>query len=249
MNIAIVDDMQPDREKLENALMEYSAIHQLELEVRSFSGAEEFLSDYRQYQYTVLFLDIFMDGMTGIEAAQKVREIDDDVLLVFLTTSEEHRAEAFQCYASAYLIKSGDDEAVFRTMDHLFHLHTDREEKRFSFTSEKKDYKLRYADIVSLQSDGNYILITDLNGNSYRSRMQLSDAEKVLSQDSRFQPIIRGVIVNLDHVLQITNNTCRLRGNASYPVSALKSKALQQIWHNYNFEKLNREALWKGELS
>lgn len=246
MNIAIVDNSREDLNRLREALLRYASIHQLDLQIEGFSDAETFLAGYRPFLYTVVFLDIYMEKMTGIEAAEKIREVDDDVLLVFQTTSEEHRAEAFTWYASAYLIKSPDDGVLFRTLDHILHLHTEKNGKRFDFTSEKRDISLRYDEIVSLQASGNYIVITDRAGTSYRTRMVFSEVQQRLSQDGRFQSVIRGVLVNLDHVVRISGRTCQMTGGQSFPVSSRKSREMEQIWHHYSFDKLRRESMLKG---
>ena len=243
MNIAIVDDLPMDQERLQKALMTYAAIHRLSLDIHVFSSAEEFLADYQPLKYTILFLDIFMEGMTGIEAAAKVREADDEVLLVYLTTSEEHRAQAFETYASAYLVKSPDDSVLYKTMDHLLHLCTEREEKRFFFVCDRQNMSLRYDDIMALQTEGNYILLRTVKGDTFKTRMLFSDAAKEFSKDKRFLSIVRGVIVNLDHVQSITEDTCQLVGDLSFPLNTRKARTIQQIWHNYNFEKLRRLSL------
>ena len=76
MNIAIVDDLTVDLQKLKILLEQYASMHRIDLEISCFHSAESFLAEYRPYQYTILFLDIFMDGMTGVEAAGKIREMD-----------------------------------------------------------------------------------------------------------------------------------------------------------------------------
>ena len=96
MNIAIVDDSASDRRHLEQILQKYAAINQLDMNIEHFSGGEAFLNHYQPYQYTIIFLDIFMNGITGIKTAEIIRKTDEESVLVFLTTSEDHRPEAFR---------------------------------------------------------------------------------------------------------------------------------------------------------
>ena len=246
MNIALVDDIAADLDKLESCLSEYASINRLELDLHRFSCAEQLLAGYRPLKFTVIFLDIYMDGMNGIEAAEKIREIDADTLLVFLTTSEEHRAHAFRFHAYDYLHKPYKQADVFRTMDHILRLHTEENSSRFSFTSERKTYSLRYSDLVYLETDKNYIFIQDKTGKTWRTRMTFSAAESQLSGDPRFLTILRGVIVNMDYVKQISDDTCHLSSGVQLPVSTRNAKSLRQMLHNYHFLKIRREALRKG---
>jgi len=248
IEIALIDDMGTDQEKIEMLLNDYAAIHSLCFRIKSFSSAEEFFSVFQPYRFSIIFLDIYMEGMSGIEAAKQIRESDDIVNIIFLTGSEDHRAEAFQQFASAYIVKPADDKIIFRTMDHLLHERTELEEKRFFFISERKETSLPYSKIISLRTEGNYIIITDTDNCRHRTRMLFSDAEKVILRDSRFLAINRGVIVNLDHVLIITDDLCRLSAGITYPIHRKKGKDIQKIWHNYNFEKLRRENFHPGGL-
>ncbi len=82
MNIAIVDDMEADQLRLEQILRQYAAMNRLELHIDRFSCGEAFLKDYQPFRYTLIFLDVFMDGITGIETAETIRQSDEDSALV-----------------------------------------------------------------------------------------------------------------------------------------------------------------------
>ena len=246
MNIALVDDLPTELDRLESCLRQYEAIHQLNIGLSRFTSAEQLMADYRPLKYTVIFLDIYMEGMTGVEAAEKIRETDDDTILIFLTTSEEHRADAFRCHAYDYLQKPYTDDDVFRTMDHILRLHTQQDSRRFHFTCGRKPQSLRYSEILCLETDKNYLLIRDRKGESYRTRMTFSSAEQQLSEDPRFLTILRGVIVNMEYVIQISGHSCLLEGGIQLPINARNAKSLQQLLHNYHFAKIRKEALRKG---
>ena len=246
MNIALVDDNQTELNKLETCLADYAAIHQLEIDLQQFTDAESLLEDYRPLKYTVIFLDIFMNGMTGIEAAEQIRSKDEDTILVFLTTSDDHRADAFRCHAYDYLQKPYERDDVFRIMDYILRLHTEEDEKRLSFICDRKDYSLRYADLVYLETEKNYITIRDKFGCFYKVRTTFSTVKEQLSDDSRFLTILRGVIVNMDYVKNISDNTCLLDGEITLPITVRNSKSIRQTLHNYHFAKIRRETLQRG---
>ena len=58
MNIAIIDDIETERFRLEQILKQYAVINQLEMNIEQFSGGEAFVKNYQPFQYTVIFLDI-----------------------------------------------------------------------------------------------------------------------------------------------------------------------------------------------
>ncbi len=246
MNIALIDDIPEERGRLRKILTEYAGIHRLEISLQEFSCAEDFLADYRPLKYTIIFMDIYMEGMSGIEAAQKIRETDEDTILVFLTTSDDHRAEAFRCHAYDYLRKTSKPDLINETMDHILRLHTKQDGDRFSFTCDRQEYSILYADLLYLQAEGNYLMVAGSGGEEWKVRMKFSDAEDILLKDSRFLTMIRGLIVNLDYVIRISRDTCLLQNGMTLPIHTRKSREIEQIWRNYNFSKLRREALIRG---
>lgn len=239
MRIALVDDEARDREQLEILLRDYAALHRLDLAVESFACGEELLSVSAPFRFAIVFLDIYMEGITGLETAKRLRAADEDVVIVFLTTSEDHRADAFSLFATDYLVKPIREQAVYRTLDHILRLQTGRE-NRFAFSCGRRDYALPQKELVSLVTDGNYLTVTDCRGGSYRTRMTASTAEKAL--DQRFLVLLKGVMVNMDYVTQITDSACLIRGGGSLPINVRKAKELRQRLLNYKFAKIRRQS-------
>ena len=239
MNIALVDDDAADRLRLEQLLREYGTIHQLELRLDHFSGGEALLASYTPFRYAVIFLDIFMDGLSGIETAKGIRAVDDDSSIVFLTTSEAFRPDAFSLFATSYLIKPCSREEVFRTLDHIFRLRT-AEGGRFAFSYDRREFSLAYGDIVSLETDGNYLAITDKAGQHYRTRMTFSAAMEHL--DSRFLVLMKGVAVNMDRIAHIQDGRCRMQDGTVLPLHVKRQEELREQWLNYKFTKIREKA-------
>ena len=238
MNIAIVDDSKSDCFQISQILKQYSAIHQLLLHIDHFSSGEALLTIYQPFSYTVIFLDIYMNSMSGIETAEKIRAVDEDSVIIFLTNSEIHHREAFSVFATAYLNKPSSETEVFRIMDHILRVRTGKE-KRFSFSHDRQNYSLRFADIVSLETDGNYLIIKDCRGRNYRTRMTFSHAETQM--DSRFLTLMKGIMVNMDYIEQIQNTICSMHDGSHFPLHIKKENEILQKWLNYKFAAI-REA-------
>lgn len=103
IHLGILDDRQEDRERLHTILTEYGAVNGIRVHVSSFAAGEELLKNYEPYLYTAVFLDIYLEQGTGIEVAREIRKRDPDTLLIFMTISEDHRAEGFRVHAFDYL--------------------------------------------------------------------------------------------------------------------------------------------------
>ena len=229
MNIALVDNREADSLLLEQTLREYAALSGLPLSFSHYASGEALLADYQPFKFAVLFLDVYMDGMTGIQTAQKLRELDDDAVLIFLSPSDAHMSEAFSVFASAYLQKPCRKEQVFRALDHVLR---------------RKTAVVRFSDIVSLETEGNYLFILDGQGVQYRTRMTFSAAEPML--DNRFLTLMKGIVVNMDYILQISGSRCTLQDGRVLPLQVKKQKELQEKWLNYKFAKTRSDSLTFG---
>lgn len=168
MNIAIVDDKSEEREALKTLLTEYTAINSLEIILHEFPSGEIFLSEYTPFTYTVVFLDIYMNGMTGVETAEKIRKTDTDTPVIFLTTSREHMGNAFSVHAFDYIEKPADREKLFTCMDDLLKTKTALYSETLHFSQDRIEHRLPFPDIVSVNTaKTNYLDITDKKGKVY----------------------------------------------------------------------------------
>ncbi len=245
MNIAIVDDMPDEIKDVTDFLEEYAAINQIEIEINKFSCAESFLNKYRSLLFTVIFMDIYMDGMTGIETAGLIREIDSSVTLIFLTNSEEHRPDAFYFHAYDYLTKPVKKESLFHTMDDLLRIRTAADNKNFIFSSNRHKYSLSYSEIIYIRTESNgsnYLEILGKSGSTYRTRMTFSSVSQQLLKDSRFILLESGVLVNLEHIALLKKDCAVLDNGKQISFSGRKAKEIQQVWQNYMFANIRNKS-------
>lgn len=103
-NIAVIEDEDVHAAKLEEDLALYQKECRCELRVDRFRSAEAFLTDYRPV-YAVVFMDIQLPGMNGMEAAFKLRELDRTVSLIFITSLSQYAQKGYEVDAVGYLLK------------------------------------------------------------------------------------------------------------------------------------------------
>ena len=251
MNIALVDDMPREITRLSGIIEEYATEHQLPVELKTFASAEELLGSYRPLQYTLIFMDIYMDGMTGVEAVKKIREIDKETLIVFLTTSMEHTFDAFKVHAYQYIIKVPERGKLkidmWHVLDDIVALHS-TSEAGITIAIDGKEQTFTFSGIVFVQNDKNYIRITDCHGKVFLTRMTFSGIRSLLEQDSRFLQINRGIIINMDYIDTFGKEACVLHGGYHLPISIREQKKLDQIRRNYIFSKLHNRQIDGGIL-
>ena len=87
--IAIVEDEAAVREQLAGYVQRYTRQYGTQFEVTMFTDGVEILEDYRPV-YDIIFLDVEMQHLDGMETARRIRELDSDVLLIFITNMAQY---------------------------------------------------------------------------------------------------------------------------------------------------------------
>lgn len=238
-----------------------------EAKIDLYGSAEEFLAGFIPGKYRIIFLDIYMEETDGIQAARKIREQDVSCIIIFLTTSLEHRADAFSVHAFDYLEKPVAKERLSDVMkDALSFLATQRHASPFpaaqdqadlsssqvtgargvvpsappslSLMKGKNSYRLLYTDIRSVLSDMQYCIVKTEQEDRFRASFR--NIETALTADERFLLINRGILVNMDYVSAMEGTACHMTDGSEYPINTRKQTAIRQSYISYQFDKRAR---------
>jgi len=115
IRVVIADDEELARQRLGRLLATHADVV-LTGEASDGAGAVEQARALRPH---VVFLDIRMPGLDGLEAARQLLELEPTPLVVFLTAHEEHAVQAFELRAFDYLVKPVEDERLAKTLDRI----------------------------------------------------------------------------------------------------------------------------------
>lgn len=105
MNIAVIEDDKKSAEVLQKYLCKYSEENGVGFDVCLFSSAEEFLKKYRKAIYSIIFLDIDLPGISGMDVANYVRSVDDCVPILFVTKMAQYAQQGYSVNALDFLLK------------------------------------------------------------------------------------------------------------------------------------------------
>ena len=123
MNIAVCEDNAAEADTLCALVRDYCIRHSYEGRVEAFTSAEALMRAFCPGSFDLIFLDIFLPGLSGMDAARKIRETDRDCMLVFSTFSEDFAMEGFLVHAAGYILKPlspGKIDDAMYTCRHLF---------------------------------------------------------------------------------------------------------------------------------
>ncbi|MDD3339998.1 MAG: response regulator [Lachnospiraceae bacterium] len=119
LRIAVCDDLAQDRKMMISLLSEYLDKNNICARIDDYESGEAFLSSDTA-SYLLVFLDIFMDGINGMETAKHLISQNDRVQVVFSSTSPDFAVEAFNISALHYLVKPLEREKLFAVLHKFF---------------------------------------------------------------------------------------------------------------------------------
>ena len=210
IRIAICDDELQELERIYNILIEYIQKYpQYEATIHSFSAPLELLSYVTEHGgFDILLLDIYMDGMLGIDVARELRQLGDNGEIIFITTSRDHAIEAFEVEAVQYLIKPYTEMAIFAVLDKVMQrIHRDRSVIVTLKTSEGI-VRLAIREVVFTETGrNNYQIVHTIQGKKLEVRMTATELFELLSQNKFFVRCGASINLNLKYVRQISKDT------------------------------------------
>ena len=168
-----------------------------------------------------------MDGMTGMEAAKKLRETNTDCLLVFTTTSTDHALEGFQVRALHYLVKPFTEADIDALTDELL-ARVPQPDKYMELKVEGSEIHLRYQDIVYAEHFAHLIYVHTTVQKTLATRQPFKTFIAPLKDDTRFFVCGRGVIVNLEHAEDLEGAAFRMADGSRVFVSQDLLKSARQ---------------------
>lgn len=236
MRIAIVDDLAAERALLKDRLEQQLHRRNVQADILEYESGETFLEAARKAPFTAAFLDIYMDGMTGMEAAKKLRKTNTDCLLVFTTTSTDHALEGFQVRALHYLVKPFTEAELSALLDEMLSK-LPRPEPILTVKVDGSDIRLCYRDIVSAEHFAHMISIRTTAGKTLATRQSFKAFTEPLKKDPRFFVCGRGAIVNMENAADFQDAAfCMTDGSRIY-VSQELLKAARQAFMEFLLQR------------
>lgn len=197
MRIAIVDDVREDARQLQNFLCRYQDETGTECSAALYSSAVEFLSGH-QPVFDLVIMDIDMPELNGIDAAQRLREAGDNVILMFVTNMPQYALKGYEVDAVDYVLKpvAYEDFALkLRKAGRYIRLN---QSARLALQTADGVMLVASADVLYVESARHYLIYHTTEGN-HRVRGTLGDAEAELPSLT-FARCNNSFLVNLRHV-------------------------------------------------
>lgn len=201
--IALCDDEAGELSKTEQMLSSYEKKHsEMEFMIECFENADELLYRIREKNYMpdLIFMDIYMPGKMGIDAAKELRDMGNEGRIIFLTTSREHALEAFGVNADQYLVKPVLKQRLFSILDKFLRDVEEERRKYLLLRIEGRTHRVALKDIVCCEAQGKTQCLYLMDNTQCLLRLTMTETYEMLSGYQEFVRVGVAYIVNLEHV-------------------------------------------------
>lgn len=234
MNIAIVDDLQEDRDRLYRQIRRFWDESFLKTQITCYAGAEQFCAAEDLRALDLVFLDIYMPGVSGIELAEQIRSVNPDCMFVLVSTSKDFIHESYDLGALYYLIKpyaDGDIQKVLR----LVRAQKAMRPQTVEFLTAKDRILLRTGDILYVDLLRHYVQFHLKNEVIKTYTLKFADVQKALASFPCFLVCFRCILVNMEHVDKIDGRDFVLSNGERLPIKREWFAQVQNTYTNYLF--------------
>ncbi len=237
MEIAIVDDQVSDLTTLENLLIKYFISKHLRVNINKFTSAESFLTAFTPNFFDIVFLDIYMAEMTGMELAEKLVILDENCNIIFLTSSPDFILDGYNVHAINYLLKpiSSNSNSLFKSLEYI-QTKISNVEKKIIIETNKLPKTIFLKDILYIECEKTGVKFKLYNDEIFSPKPYSFYAPFLLEQPN-FLECYHKIIVNCDYIIDITENDFILKTNELIPISRRKKTSVKHSYMLYLISK------------
>lgn len=229
IKVAIVEDDVSYAEKLEGYLKRYGEEHGVEFQAEIFRDGLLFLNAYKS-DYGIVFMDIEMPMMDGLKASQKIRELDSEVILIFVTNLGQHAVKGYAVQAFDFLVKPVNYNFFMLTVKRALTILEQRKCSEVLLRTANNAKRVAVADIKYIEVL-KHRLLYHTNREVITIWGNLKEAESQLP-GRQFVRCNSGYLVNLQYVKAVEGNDV-LVGEEWLQISRAKKKAFLDALTEY----------------
>lgn len=207
--IAVVEDCESDCRHLCQLLHDYSELNKHELKIDTFENGEQLLA-HRNFNYNIIFMDIELGTLNGIEVSAKIREKNEDVMIILTTNLMQYAIEGYSVQAADYILKPVQYDRIKSKMDDIINVL--KKKNRYIISSNKtgmKKYMLN--QIFYIEVFGHRLYVHTKDGPE-----EIGGTLKKMEEDLQlcgFVKCNKCYLVNLEYVNRISGDMVEVGGD------------------------------------
>ena len=209
LHIAIVEDEERYAAELEEFVRRYGEEAHHQIKVTLYQDGEDLVEDYKG-GFDILLMDIQMKFMDGMTAAEKIREKDQEVQIIFITNRNDYAIRGYEVDALDYVFKPVSYYIFVKKLEKAVSRIQAKAGSTLTLNTKAGLRRIKTTDLYYVESEGHNLIYHTKKGD-FVTRERIGDAEKILSNKGFFRSN-KCYLVNLQHVEGIVDGCCEIGG-------------------------------------
>ncbi|WP_288221563.1 LytTR family DNA-binding domain-containing protein [uncultured Clostridium sp.] len=235
IRIAICDDQDLFREMIKEKIFRVCRNENIKIKIDCYKSGNDLIKTLKKdnFVYDILFLDILMNEIDGIETAKEIRKFDNRMQIIFCTSFSEYILQGYEVEAIGYFIKGEDDTKLREILKRAIEK-TNRIYDEYILINLKNSIRTIYLKDIEFIEISNRTLsihttneIIDFNGKMQEMLDRLKDKNFILTH--------RSYLVNISKIKDITPTSVIVKSGKEILLSRLRSKLVREAYLEYIF--------------
>ena len=237
VKIALCDDDISELNELQTLLDRYRSDRKQDLDHSSFHSPLDLMAAIEHgLQFDIIFLDILMPGQNGIETAQEIRARDDNVKIIFLSSSPDFAVQSYGVSAFFYQLKPIHEESLFRIMDSVLQVCEKEQTRSLILRCKTGITKVEPRQIEYCEILHRTLFIHLSSGKVLECTGSLEDLSTHLLPYGRFLRPHRSYLVNMDYVHSVSYKAITMFCQTEIPIPRGKYNEIKSAFLSHAFQ-------------
>ncbi|HOD92759.1 MAG TPA: LytTR family DNA-binding domain-containing protein [Clostridia bacterium] len=248
LRIAICDDDNQDLLQITSLVEAYKEKNKTDITFISFNNATDLLESMSKpkNEYDLLLLDVLMTGFNGMQTAHEIREYNDKIEIVFLTSSPEYAVESYKVRANNYILKPATEEKLFPILDSLIE-RLKKPEESFVIKTKSCVFTIPFRKIEYVEINAKILYIYLADGKIREIGGSMTDFEASFLKRSDFIKVHRSYLVNMHCIHELRHKELVTTTGRLVPISRTAYSQVRTAYTKFLFEEADELAQKKGE--
>lgn len=238
IKIVFCDDDLSVLNEVNTLLSQYRVEQNQEIACAAFHSPLELLAEIEKGMHMdILFLDVIMPGEDGISVAKEIRQYDNNVKIIFLTSSSEFAVESYTVGAYFYQMKPVCAEEFFRLMDSVIAECEKTQHYSLILRCKNGITRINLEKLVYCEVIGRTLFFHLENGKVLESSGSLDElCGKLVSYENFLRPH-RSFLINMEYIQSISGKTITMDNLVEIPIPHGKCSEIKNLYFEYAFSR------------
>lgn len=230
MDIAVCDDEEFQRDIICGYITPFISKYK-DMSVVRYDSGEALVEEYKNKKYDIIFLDINMKEIDGIQTAKEIRKHDNNVIIIFITSFTKFISMAFTVKAFQFLVKPLSKESFNTEFERAIEQYNMNHYK-YILKWESKMIVVELADVVYVEQYQRRLHICTKDGRVYNASGRIKEQEEKLYLHG-FVRVHQGYLVNMAYIRSIYDREIMTTIDTVVPISMRRKKYLLNEFNKY----------------